>query len=135
MYLVDEEDGASSFVEQIATIGFDVGYYFPHFFHTGADRTQCIERCIHFMSDDFGQRSLAYSGRPPQNHGWRLSLLDHLPEHSPRSDQMLLPHIVGQRFWTHSLGQGYLFHAAKVHNWDTLKIRKRPWVNTSTFSV
>jgi len=80
---------------------------------------ELVQRHAAVLGNDAGHGGLARAGRAVKNHVGDAAALDGAAEHPPRSQQMLLPAHIRQRFGTQALRKwfihgGFSFPARKA---------------------
>ena len=76
-----------------------------HFLDAACHRAEFHKFRPGLPGDNPGQGRLAHAGRPPENHGRNLILLNQLAQDFPRPHQVLLPHIFLQGLRPQAAGQ------------------------------
>jgi len=90
VYLIEKEDGLSSFREVFLRLGDDL--YDVFFFRE--DSREMIKLSIERVRYDTSKRGLATSWRSPEKDRWEPPCLDEFPDRFPWSDEMRLSHKV-----------------------------------------
>src|SRR5690606_21944146 len=80
-------------------------YHLPHLLHTGIYRTKTEKWQTGLLSNDLCQSGFANTRSPPNYHGLKVLLCNHMPDNTLRTHQMLLPYIFIQTAGSHSLCQ------------------------------
>ncbi len=98
---IDEEDGARAH----AGGALRIHHHLLDLLDAAGDGGKLDEVGMRGGGNDFGQRGLAGTGRPPEDHGAGLVALNGQAQRLAFSQQMLLPGIVRQRARPHPLGE------------------------------